>query len=95
MWRILAANPIPAVDVTNLPHAQATQGRLDAIVALIFGILGSVAVLILVLGGIKYITAKGNPGDLAKARDTILYAVIGLIIVIMAYAIVAFVIRNI
>jgi uncharacterized membrane protein len=48
--------------------------------------------LFIVIGGIRYATSNGDSGSIKTAKDTILYAVIGLIAAIMAYAIVNFVV---
>lgn len=56
-------------------------------------ILGMVAVLMIVIGGIRYTTSAGNSAQTKSAKDTILYAVIGLVIAIMAYTIVNFVLN--
>lgn len=65
------------------------------IVSGIVGVLGLVAVIFIVVGGINYMTSAGDAGKLKKAKDTILYAVIGLIISALAFAIVNFVIGGI
>ncbi len=56
---------------------------------------GSVAVLFIIIGGFQYITSAGNPENVGKAKNTVLYAIIGLIVVILSYAIVKFIIDNI
>ena len=63
----------------------------------VIGITGIVAVAFVVIGGISYITSAGDPGKIQKAKSTILYAIIGLVIVALAQVITAFVsstIRN-
>jgi hypothetical protein len=57
-------------------------------------ILGAVAVIMIVLGGIKYTISNGDTSQVTSAKNTILYAVIGLIVAILAYAIVNFVIDR-
>lgn len=61
----------------------------------IIAVLGVVAVVVIIIGGIGYMTSSGDAGKVKKAKDTILYGVIGLIICVLAYAIVNFVIKNI
>lgn len=56
----------------------------------IIGILGTVAVVFIIIGGVGYITSAGDAGKLKKAKDTILYACIGLAICALAFAIVNF-----
>ena len=65
-----------------------------AIINAIIGILGIAAVIIIIIGGVQYMTSSGDTGKVKKAKDTILYGVIGLIIVALAFAIVNFVIMN-
>lgn len=65
------------------------------IINAIIGILGLVAVVIIIYGGVQYMTSAGDAGKVKKAKDTILYAVIGLIVCVLAYAIVNFVIGKI
>ncbi len=57
-------------------------------------ILGVIAVLMIVIGGIRYTTSNGEASGIKSAKDTILYAVIGLIVAILAYAIVNFVVGR-
>ncbi len=55
-------------------------------------ILGAVCVIVIIFAGIFYTTSAGDPALITKAKNTLLYAVVGLIVAIMAYAIVNFVI---
>jgi hypothetical protein len=72
---------------------QATLGnRIQTLVNVLLFILGAIAVVMIVIGGIRYATSNGDSGSIKTAKDTILYAVIGLIAAIMAYAIVNFVV---
>lgn len=73
---------------TDLPD------RLDTVINALFLVAGAIAVLIIVVGGIRYITSTGDSKRIQAAKDTILYAVIGLVIVILARAIIGFVIGQ-
>jgi len=53
-------------------------------------IIGIIAVIIIIVGGIRYIMSRGDPATLKKAKDTITYAIIGLIVAILAFPIVNF-----
>ena len=55
-------------------------------------LVGALAVLMLIYGGLRYVTSAGNKTSIEAAKTTIMYAVIGIIIAILAYAIVNFVI---
>lgn len=75
------------------PAGQPTlQDQIKSIVNLLLYVLGVVAVIVIVISGIKYATSDGDSGKITSAKNTILYAVIGLVVAILAYAIVNFVI---
>ena len=57
--------------------------------------VGILAVIMLIWGGIRYVLSGGDSGAVSSAKKTILYAVVGLIVAILAYAIVNFVITTI
>jgi multisubunit Na+/H+ antiporter MnhB subunit len=61
------------------------------IVNIMLFILGAIAVIMIIIGGIRYTTSNGEAANTKAAKDTILYAVIGLVVAILAYAIVNFV----
>ena len=55
-------------------------------------IVGIVAVIMLIIGGIKYVVSGGDSKKVTDAKNTVLYAIIGLVIAFLAFAIVNFVI---
>ena len=57
-------------------------------------LVGAVSVIMLVLGGFKYVTSNGNADQIKSAKNTIMYAVIGLVVAIIAYAVVGFVVDS-
>lgn len=61
----------------------------------VFGFIGVIAVVMIVLGGISYATSQGDPGKIQKGKNTILYGIIGLVVVLMAFAIVNFVLKSV
>lgn len=72
---------------------QPTLGtQIKTIVNILLFVLGAIAVIMIVIGGIRYTTSNGDSGNIKSAKDTILYAVVGLVVAIMAYAIVNFVV---
>lgn len=58
-------------------------------------VVGAIAVLMIVIGGLRYTLSNGDASGTKSAKDTIIYAIIGLVISIMAYAIVNFVLARI
>jgi hypothetical protein len=83
------------ITTTNLPNVPADANALNQILSLVFQITGSIALLMVVIGGFRYIVAHGDPSAVSQAKNTILYAIIGLIISISAYAIVNLVITKV
>lgn len=57
-------------------------------------LVGAISVLMLILGGIRYVLSGGEAGKVESAKNTILYAVIGVVVSILAYAVVNFVVSS-
>lgn len=57
-------------------------------------LVGIVAVLFLILGGFQYITSAGNPENINKAKTTITYTIIGVLITLLSYAVVKFIVSQ-
>jgi hypothetical protein len=64
------------------------------IVNLLSVLVGVVAVIMIIVGGLRYVTSGGSDSSVSAAKNTILYAVIGLVIVAMAQIVVHFVLSN-
>ncbi len=62
--------------------------------ALIF-LVGAVSVIMIIVGGLRYVLSNGDSTSTKGAKDTIMFAVIGIIVAIAAFAIVHFVTTNI
>ncbi|HSX36629.1 MAG TPA: pilin [Patescibacteria group bacterium] len=75
---------------TGLPKISAGPTQLHQILQLTFGVIAGVAVLFVVIGGLRLVISEGDPQDTAKARYTIIYALVGLLIAITAEALVTF-----
>lgn len=65
------------------------------IINLLSVIVGVVAVIMIIVGGLRYITSGGSDTSVTGAKNTILYAIIGLIIVALAQVLVRFVLRQV
>jgi hypothetical protein len=83
-----AAKPSGAGTPTDLTNVFGTIANI-----LIF-ITGAISVIIIIFGGLRYVTSTGDAGRVKQAKDTIQYAIIGLVVSILAYAIVNFVVDN-
>lgn len=80
---------------TGLPAIGAGKSQLTAISQLVFGIIGAVAVIMIIIAGIQFAASQGDPQGAAKARNTIIYSVVGLVVAISAEVIVTFVLGRV
>jgi len=68
---------------------------IKTIVNIVSIIVGAVAVLMIIVGGFRYVTSGGSAEGTKAARQTIVYAIIGLVVVALAQIIVHFVLNNV
>jgi len=68
-----------------------TGGIFTVIVNILLFVIGAIAVIMLIVGGIRYVVSGGDQAQVTAAKNTIMYAVVGIIIAILAYAIINFV----
>lgn len=64
------------------------------IVNILLFIIGAVAVIMIIVGAFRFVTSAGNSSSVTAAKNTILYAVVGLVVAILAFAIVNFVVGS-
>jgi cytochrome bd-type quinol oxidase subunit 2 len=81
---------------TGCPSTSATsfQGLLDNVVNIFSAIVGVIAVIMIIVGGLRYITSGGDSSRVGAAKTTIIYALVGLVVVVLAQLIVHFVINQ-
>lgn len=79
---------------TTLPQVTADSGALEIALRLVFGTVTAVAVVIIVIQGIKFVLSRGEPEKSAQARKGVIYAAVGLVIIFMADVIVAFILGR-
>lgn len=84
-----------AIDLSPIQGVDADTPYLQNIINTVLAVMGAVAALIIVIAGFRFITSQGNPSEVATARNAILYASIGLIVIVAAFAIVNFVVTGI
>jgi hypothetical protein len=74
----------------NLPNIGFTAGALTGIVGLIYKVLAATSVLFLMFGAWKYAASGGDSSGIKNAKETIMYAVFGLLVSLLAFAAVKF-----
>lgn len=68
---------------------------INTIISVVLGVLGILAVAYIIYGGFMFTTAAGDAAKTKKARETIMYGVIGLVVALLAFAIVNFVLTSV
>lgn len=71
-----------------------TPDSISAVLQIVFGIAGGIALIIIVLAGLKYTLSLGDSQGTAQAKNAIIYALIGLAVCILGYSIVTFVLDK-
>jgi|APCry1669189034_1035192.scaffolds.fasta_scaffold130043_1 hypothetical protein len=70
-------------------------GAIDVAANIISWAAGAIAVIVIIFAGFRFTTSGGDSGKVSSARNTIIYAAIGLLVIVLARVIVSFVIGNI
>jgi len=70
------------------------SGIFQTITNVLLFIIGAISVIMLIIGGIRYVVSGGDQAAVTSAKNTILYAVVGIVVAILAYALVNFVISS-
>lgn len=81
----IVPNPLTATDMSEV-FAQVINALLLW--------AGAVALLFIIIGGFRFIVSMGNAEGVEKARNTVLYAVLGLILIFLAYLVVAYMLGD-
>lgn len=82
-------------DYNKCMNGSTTDGvlaKVKDILNVVFLVVGILAVIMIIVGGVFMMISAGDPGKIKRAKDTIMYSVIGLIITLLAFAIVNFVV---
>lgn len=82
-----------SIDV-NAPSGVSIGGTVKNIANLLVYVAGALSVIFILIGAFQYVVSGGNPDATKRAKDTILYALIGLVVSAFAYAIVNFVLNK-
>lgn len=83
------------METTGNNSASGVTNTLNIVVNVALGILGLVTVIMIIVGGYMYVTSSGDMSKVTKAKNTIMYGIVGLIIALLAWAIVNFVLANV
>jgi hypothetical protein len=83
------AGGIDCTDTDNTPDDLFSEdGIFRTIVNILLFLIGAISVIMLIIGGVRYTISGGDSGNVTAAKNTILYAIIGLVVAFLAFAIV-------
>jgi hypothetical protein len=83
-------------DCTSAASAgQSATDIIKKVITILSVVIGAIAVVMIIIGGFRYVTSAGNAEGTKAARNTILYAIVGLIVVALAQIIVHFVLNSV
>lgn len=74
---------------------EAVDNIISTVINVFSLVVGVISVVMIIVGGLKYITSGGDSGNVSGAKNTILYAIIGLVVVALAQVIVRFVLGQV
>lgn len=81
--------------IDNLPNAELTSTTTREVLQLVSAVGAVIALIVITIAALKYIFSQGDPNKISNAKNTIIYALIGLVIAITAFSIVTFVITEV
>lgn len=92
---IVAYAQAPMFSVPNpLRNITSIQGVIRALIDVAFGAAGLVAVIYLIVGGFRYITSSGNAEAIEGAKATIVNAIVGLIVILIAFLLINYILIS-
>ncbi len=79
---------------SSVPQVTADGSEVQKLLQIVFATAGAVCVIVVTLGGLNYVFSSGDPQKVGRAKNMILYALIGLAVAVSAFSIVTFVIGK-
>lgn len=73
---------------------ETVAGPVQTVISILLFAIGVISVIMIIVGGIRYTVSNGDSSKITQAKNTVLYAVIGLVVALLAYAIVNFVVDR-
>lgn len=90
---VCANDPTNGVCEENAKTENAnTDNFVKTLVNVLLYVIGAIAIVMIIIGGLLYVTSSGDSGNITKAKNTIVYSVVGLVVAILAYAIINWVV---
>ena len=90
----MGATNIAACNIDPAHNGDDLINDMNKIINVVIGVLGVVAVAVVIYGGFLFLTAQGDPGKIKKGKDSITWGIIGLIIALLSWSIINFVLST-
>ena len=86
----------PSIDLSSLPNplGVANGSIVQTALSIAFGVIGALSFLVIVIAGFRYVLSQGDPQAASTAKNTIIYALVGLVLAIVAQSIVSLVVSR-
>ena len=91
---VAALDNDPGNALQAIGTGQQLEPEIAQIINVLLFVIGAIAVIMIILGGIRYVLSNGDSSQITSAKNTVLYSVIGLVVALLAYAIVNFVVAQ-
>ncbi len=86
MYKLALA--IEIIKPTNLPKTDANPATIHTFTNIFYVIISSIAVMIIVIAGLRYVFSQGDPNMIAESKRTIIYTAVGLVVAVLAATVV-------
>ena len=83
-----------AVSISNPLNVDSLPKLINNVISGLLGVVGAISLLMVVIGGILWMTSGGNSDRIKRGKDTLVWAVMGLIVIFLSYAIINFVFQS-
>jgi len=90
----MQAGAISAKGVEQMTDLFGASGVFTTFTSVLLFAIGAISVIMIIIGGLRYVVSGGDSSNITAAKNTVLYALIGLIIALLSYAIIRFVLTS-
>lgn len=83
-----------AKGIEHITDLFGATGVFNTITNVLLFVIGAISVIMIIIGGLRYVLSNGDSSNVTAAKNTVLYAIVGLIVALLAYAIINFVLTS-
>ncbi len=90
----MEAGASAAKGVEQVTDLFGATGIFSTVTSVLLFVIGAISVIMIIIGGLRYVVSGGDSSNVAAAKNTILYAIVGLIVALLSYALINFVLTS-